>query len=227
MTLGTLIDDDETDWVRPPFARPPVVQADEVLPPLDDEYALLAPILEHGLGAVVEALSQAGRAPAAVAELLLRDHGIQVAPNAVGRYMVHVAVVRKARKLGNRPAHPELDAAITARHEELKREAPEDLQRIDRAIGFLDDVVLNKESAIGGADKNIVLRERVKASKELVNAVAAKYEVTKRKIVPDEGGDKQIDLVAILQGAYGPALQLQPRAVQEDPLGLLGKPSPK
>lgn len=223
MALGTLIDDDETDWTRPPFARAPVVQADEVLPPLDDEYALLAPILDHGLGAVVEALTQAGRAPSVVAEVLLRDHGIQVAPTAVGRYMVHVAVVRKARKLGNRPAHPELDAAITARHEELKREAPEDLQRIDRAIGFLDKVVGGDKEALGGANANIVLRERVKASKELVASVAAKYEVTKRKIVPDENEDKQVDLVAILQGAYGPALQLQPRAVQEDPLGLLGK----
>lgn len=225
MTLGTLIEDEETDWTRPPFARPPPPLEDPVAPnPDDDELALMAPILDHGLGGVVEALTAAGRAPAVIVETLKRDHGVLVAPAAVGRYMIHVQVVRRARKLGNRPAHPELDAAIRGRHEELAAEAPEDLKRIDKAIGFLDKVVDGDKAIIGEANANIVLRERVKAAEKVVQAVGSKYEITKRKLLPEEGGDKQADLVAILQAAYGPAVQLQPKAIEEDPLGLLGKP---
>lgn len=221
----TLILDEETDWTRPPFGRPPPPLEDAGAPDVrDDEYAIMAPILDHGLGVVIEAMTGAGKGPDAIATAILRDHGVQVTPTAVGRYMVHVAVVRRAHRLGNRPAHPELDEAIRARHEELKREAPEDLQRIDRAIALLDDVVQGAPAVLGGADPNIVLRERVKAAKELVVSVGAKYEITKRKLLPEEGGDKQADLVAILQSAYGPAVQLQPKAIEEDPLGLLGKP---
>lgn len=212
-------DANDTDWTRPPFRFPPDLPDSAG----SSEFALLSPILENGLGAVVEVMSGAGRAPAEIAREILQSHGVTVLPSAVSRYMLHVTVVRKARKLGTRPAHPELDAAITERHEELSREAPLDLQRMDRAIAMLEDVVNAKPEMVAGVTTDIVLRERVKAAKELIKAVAGKYEVTKRKLLPDETANSQETIVDILRAAYGPAVQIQPRAMSEDPLGLLGK----
>lgn len=207
---GTLIDDDESDWTRPPFWRPPApVILDGPPTPTDNEFELMRPILDNGLGTIVESLHASQQPVEAIAAALFRDHGVEVAPHAVGRYMLHIQIVRKLHKI-HVPVHPALDAAIVGRQKELADQAPEDLKRIDRAIDFLDRVVRGDPEAIGFADENIVLRERVKASKEVVAGIKSKYEVTKRKLIPEDAG-KVIDLVSILKQAYGPAVQIQPK----------------
>jgi len=204
-----MILDDETEPPTKPHAAPPI----------PDDYALIRPILDQRLGPVVDAMTRSGMPPDEIVEVIARDHHATISVLSIERYTHHIKAVRESSP--SQATNAYLDAAIQERHEELVKEAPEDLRRIDTAINFLDQVIQGNADFIGpraettitdtgkvallsGVPDAIVLKERVNSAKAIGPLIALKYRLTGKRIDGEREQTAQETLEESLKVVYGP-----------------------